>query len=153
MKTMKLLLLTFMMLVSASTFAQTATGAMSDTDLKKHYEQKIKECQAEIKLKKTQMKADKGNAELAADVARLKANITDYKSKAKTVAQAIKDQKKYDSAITAAEKAMKAAEKAEEVAHKKHKEAQEKKEKAEKLKATAEEAARRTLYLKEHEGK
>lgn len=151
MKTMKLIMLTLLMLVSAHSFAQTTVGTMSDDQLKKHYEQKIKECQAEMKFKKTQLKGDKGNADVAADVARLKANIADYKNKAKTVANAIKDQKKYDSAIAAAEKAMKAAEKAEEVAHQKHKLAQEKKEKALKLKAAAEEAARRTLYLKEHE--
>lgn len=140
------------MMVGANTFAQSVTGTMSDDQLKKHYDQKIKECQAELKFKQTQLKGDKGNADVAADVARIKANISDFKSKSKTVAQAIKEQKKYDSAIAAAEKAMKAAEKAEEVAHQKHKVAQDKKEKAEKLKAAAEEAARRTLYLKEHEG-
>lgn len=148
---MKMIMLALLMLVGGKTFAQTTVGVMSDDQLKKHYEQKIKECQAEMKYKQTQLKGDKGNADLAADVARLKANITDYKSKSKTVAQAIKEQKKYDSAIATADKAMKAAEKAAEVAHNKMKVAKDKKEKAEKLKAAAEEAARRTLYLKEHE--
>lgn len=148
---MKMIMLALLMMVGGKTFAQTTVGTMTDDQLKKHYEQKIKECQAEMKYKQTQLKGDKGNADIAADVARLKANITDYKSKSKTVAQAIKDQKKYDSAIASADKAMKAAEKAAEVAHEKMKVAKEKKEKAEKLKAAAEEAARRTLYLKEHE--
>lgn len=144
-------MLTLLMLVSAKSFAQTTIGTMTDDQLKKHYEQKIKETEAELKLRQTQLKGDKANAEIAAEVARQKAHLTDFKNKLKTVNNCIKEQKKYDSAIATAEKAMQAAKKAEEVAHQKLKVAEEKKAKAEKLKAAADEAARRTLYLKEHE--
>lgn len=141
------------MLVGVKSFAQTSFRTMTDDQLKKHYEQKIKETQAELKLRQTKLKGDKGNADIAADIARHKAYIVDYKSKLKTVNGAIKDQKKYDKAIAAAEKAVKDAKKAEEIAHQKLKIAEEKKANAEKLKSTSEEAARRTLYLKEHEEK
>lgn len=141
MKFLKVALLALTFAFANHMYAQRSLSEMNDKELSQHFAQQIDELDARIKLRKTQLKADKLNVEYKADLVRLEAEKKKAKADKKVIDKALKSQSKADKAIAKAEKLQQKAEQAKA-------KAEEAKRQAEEAKKKAAEDARKIIYLR-----
>jgi len=111
MKALRFMIAALLLMGSTCVWADDANlEDMTDKEVSAHFQQKIDELNAEIKLINTKLKADKENVDLHKNLVQCKNDLATFKSKKKIVDNSIKTRAKADAAIVKAEKAIQKAE-------------------------------------------